>query len=56
MASDYKQLDDKRWFIAYMDDASRFITGFGVFEHATGYNAIAVLQEAISNHGRPASI
>ena len=54
--TDYKQLDDKRWFIAYMDDASRFITGFGVFEHATGYNAIAVLQEAISNHGRPASI
>ena len=54
--TDYKQLDDKRWFIAYQDDASRFITGFGVFEHATGENAIAVLHEAISNHGSPASI
>ena len=39
-----------------MDDASRFIAGFGVFEHATGRNAIAVLHEAISNHGSPASI
>ena len=54
--TDYKQLDDKRWVIAYQDDASRFITGFGVFEHATGENAIAVLHEAISNHSRPASI
>ena len=39
-----------------MDDASRFIAGFGVFGHATGRNAIAVLHEAISNHGSPASI
>ena len=42
--------------IAYQDDASRFITGFGVFEYATGDNAVAVLHDAISNHGRPASI
>ena len=54
--TDYKQIDDKRWFVAYQDDASRFITGFGIFEHATGDNAIAVLHEAIRNHGRPASI
>ena len=54
--TDYKHLDDKRWFVAYRDDASRFITRFGVFEHATGENAITVLHDAISNHGRPASI
>ena len=54
--TDYKQLDDGRWFIAYQDDASRFITGYGVFGHATTENAITVLEEAVKNHGKPASI
>ena len=54
--TDYKQLDDGRWFIAYQDDASRFITGYGVFGHATTENAIAVLEEAVRNHGKPASV
>ena len=54
--TDYKQLDDGRWFIAYQDDASRFITGYGVFEHATTGNALAVLREAVGNYGRPASV
>ena len=54
--TDYKQLDDGRWFIAYQDDASRFITGYGVFGHATTENAIAVLKEAVRNHGKPASV
>ena len=54
--TDYKQLDDGRWFIAYQDDASRFITGFGVFNEATGEHAIEVLGRAIAEHGRPASI
>jgi putative transposase len=54
--TDYKQLDDGRWFLCYEDDASRFVTGYGVFEHATTENALAVLDEAIKNHGKPASI
>ena len=54
--TDYKQLDDGRWFIAYQDDASRFIVGFGVFKEATGEHAIDVLKEAISRHGKPASV
>ncbi len=54
--TDYKLLDDGRWFICYEDDASRFVTGYGVFEHATTENALAVLDEAIKNHGKPASI
>lgn len=54
--TDFKQLDDGRWFIAYQDDASRFVTGYGVFENATTENALAVLDEAITNHGKPASI
>ena len=54
--TDYKLLDDGRWFIAYQDDASRFIVGFGVFKEATGEHAIDVLKEAISRHGKPASV
>ena len=54
--TDYKQLDDGRWFLCYEDDASRFVTGFGVFQEATTENALKVLDEAIKNHGKPASI
>ena len=42
--------------MCYEDDASRFVTGYGVFEHATTENALVVLEEAIKNHGKPASI
>ena len=54
--TDYKLLKDGRWPMPYMDDASRFITGYGVFGRATGANAIAVLHDAIRRNGRPASI
>ena len=30
--TDYKQLDDGRRFLCYEDDASRFVTGLGVFQ------------------------
>ena len=52
----YKRLDDGRWFLCYEDDASRFVVGYGVFARATSQNALAVLNEAIKNHGKPASI
>ena len=54
--TDWKQLDDGRWFLCYQDDASRFIVHYGVFAEATTDNALAVLKEAIAKHGRPASI
>ena len=54
--TDYKLLDDGRWFIAYQDDASRFIVGYGVFEEATGRHAIEVLAKSMEEHGKPASI
>ncbi len=54
--TDYKLLDDGRWFLCYEDDASRFVTGYGVFEHATADNAMAVLDRAIAAYGKPASI
>ena len=45
-----------KWIIAYLDDASRLITGYGVFENATAENAIKVLREAMDNYGKPESI
>jgi len=54
--TDYKQLADGRWFLCYLDDASRFITGYGVWNEATGMHALEVLHDAIKNHGKPASI
>ncbi|MCE2508453.1 MAG: hypothetical protein J4G04_04010 [Nitrosopumilaceae archaeon] len=52
--TDYKQLDDGRWFLCYEDDASRFVTGYGVFEHANTENARgdqAPRQAGICNDG-----
>ncbi len=51
--TNYKLLDDGRWFIAYMDDASRFITGFGVFDAAAGGHALEVLAKAVGSTGSP---
>ncbi len=45
-----------KWIIAYLDDASRLITGYGVFDNATTENSIRVLREAIDNYGKPESI
>jgi len=39
--------------IIFEDDASRFITGFGVFGNATSKNAVLVFEQAISNYGAP---
>ena len=54
--TDYKKLHNGKWFVSYMDDASRFIVGFGVFDDATTDNALAVLYDAIKIHGKPAQI
>ena len=54
--TDYKQLDDGQWLIIYEDDTSRYVTGWGVFKEATAAHAIEVLDQAISNHGKPKSV
>ena len=54
--ADFKQLYDRGWLVSYMDDASRFITGFGVFLDATAENALEVLKRAVADHGKPSSI
>ena len=49
-------MHDGRWLLCYQDDASRFVAGYGMFDEATAQNALAVLDAAVGNHGRPASI
>ena len=45
-----------RRFVAYLDDASRCITGFGVFDNATAENSIAVLRKAVAEFGTPGQV
>ncbi len=47
---------DGKWIIAYLDDASHFIAGYGVLENATSENAIKVLKGAMNDYGKPESI
>jgi putative transposase len=53
---DWKQLSDGRWWIAAMDDASRLIVNYGVFQEATAEHTIHVLKQAIDKHGCPREI
>ncbi len=39
--------------ILFEDDASRFITGYGVFKNATTKNTVSVLKQAIIGYGIP---
>ncbi len=45
-----------KWLVIYEDDASRYIVGYGIFDSPTSENAVAVLEQVIRQHGRPASI
>ena len=42
--------------ITYLDDASRCVTGAGLFSQATSENAVLVLRQAIKRFGTPATI
>ena len=52
---DWKKLED-RWIIAFMDDASRFITCYGVFDSATTENTIKVFRKGFAEYGIPDEI
>ena len=42
--------------VVYLDDASRCVTGFGLFEDATSESAVLVLRKAIREFGAPAQM
>jgi putative transposase len=45
-----------RWLIAFMDDASRFIACYGVFDSPTAENTLQVLEGGIQEYGAPREI
>jgi putative transposase len=47
---------EEKWIIAFMDDASRFITCYGIFDNATTENTIKVLREGFAEYGIPDEI
>jgi putative transposase len=50
--TDYCEIDGKQ-LIAYIDDASRFIVGYGIFDNATTSNALSVFLKAVKKYGIP---
>jgi putative transposase len=58
--TDWHRIKDERWkgrwLICYEDDASRFISGFGVYPTLTSPYSVEVLDGAIAKYGKPKSI
>ncbi|MBI2183766.1 MAG: DDE-type integrase/transposase/recombinase [Thaumarchaeota archaeon] len=58
--TDWHRIKDPRWrgqwLIAYEDDASRFITGFGVYPTLTSRSSVEVFDRAVRRYGKPRSI
>ena len=58
--ADWHEIKDSRWkgkqLIAYEDDSSRFIVGYGVFDNASSEKSAGILDESVRKYGRPASI
>ena len=55
--TDWYQIKDDgwkgKWLLADLDDASRFVVGYGVFDESTTHNAISVLDDCIARYGEP---
>lgn len=45
-----------KWIIAFIDDASRLITYYGIFDRATTENTIKVLRKGFIEYGTPDEI
>ena len=46
----------QKQFSVYLDDRTRLITSFGLFNRATADNSIALLKSAIANYGKPKAV
>ena len=56
---DWKEFElngSKRWLVAFMDDSSRLITCYGVFDAPTTENTITVLNQGFKDYGTPREI
>jgi transposase InsO family protein len=54
--TDYTETEQGEQIISYIDDASRFIVGYGKFPNATTDNALLVLRKAVKRYGLPKQI
>jgi len=58
--TDWHKINDPRWrgqwLIAYEDDSSRLITGYGVYPTLTSNYSVETLNLAIDRYGRPKSV
>jgi putative transposase len=54
--TDWTLIEGKGWLIAYLDDASRYVVGHGLFPEATSEHAVGVLKQAVERHGKPVSV
>jgi transposase InsO family protein len=58
-ATDFKEIwihSEKAYALFYLDDFSRFLTGFALTQHPTAELAIKTAREAIQRYGRPERI
>ena len=56
---DWKEFElegSKKWLIAFMDDSSRLITCYGVFDSPTTENTLTVLNQGFQMYGTPREI
>ena len=54
--TDFTETEDGKQAMAYIDDASRKVVGYGKFDSATTENALLVLDKAIKKYGKPKQI
>ncbi|MDP3562957.1 MAG: DDE-type integrase/transposase/recombinase, partial [Methanoregula sp.] len=56
---DWKEFEidnSKKWVVAFIDDSSRLITCYGVFDYPTTQNTITVLNQGFREYGTPREI
>jgi len=59
LAGDWKQVTidgQVKWLIAFMDDSSRLITCYGIFDSPTTENTLLVLRMGFAQYGVPRKI
>ena len=54
--TDYCELEEKEQLLSYIDDASRYIVGYGIFDSATTENALAVFKTSVEHYGVPKQV
>jgi transposase InsO family protein len=56
---DWKEFEfngSKKWIVAFLDDSSRLITSYRIFDSPTTQNTIAVLNQGFREYGTPREI